>query len=500
MRAKLTIKNYRCFLQPATIEIAKGFTAFVGVNNAGKSVLMRFLLELRNLFSTIGINQHFHRSLLDNQRAGINLLHVTDSEEIFSNRNNDPINFWFDFIYDERDATLPRRNYFPDQVRFELSRNLQWKTEVFRAGSRIVFPSTPNHNPEHLIQSGSTIFQASPLIEIANTLARTLYVGPFRNTINIGTNENYLDIKIGQAFITQFRDLKTGPSKKNSAGISALTESIRKIFGFESLDIVPSTDNTSLHITINGKPYKQHELGSGIAQFIVVLANAATSKPKILLIDEPELNLHPSLQLDFLTTLGNYVEEGVWYSTHSLGLARSSAERVYSVTKQSDGDSVVKPLEGTPRYAEMLGEMNYGSYKALGFDKILLVEGPTEVKVIQHFLRSIGKEHQIVLLPMHGSWPDEVELSEISRITPNIAALIDSERTSESASIEPRRAAFLNLCRDKNIKAHALQFRATENYFTDRAVKEVFGDSYRGLQPYERLRDIQPNWSKSHNW
>jgi hypothetical protein len=50
------------------------------------------------------------------------------------------------------------------------------------------------------------------------------------------------------------------------------------------------------------------------------------------------------------------------------------------------------------------------------------------------------------------------------------------------------------------LAAEGLELRATENYFPDETVKAVFGDQYRGLQPYERLKDVTPRWGKSENW
>jgi hypothetical protein len=218
------------------------------------------------------------------------------------------------------------------------------------------------------------------------------------------------------------------------------------------------------------------------------------------LIDEPELNLHPRLQLDFLTALGSYASEGVWFSTHSLGLARSAADRIYSVQKRRDGDSVVAPLERTPRPAELLGELSFSSQKELGFDQILLVEGSTEVKVVQQLLRLQRKDHRIVLLSMHGHLLNAEELEEVLRISTNVSAIIDSEKASDSAPLEPKRQRFLELFAKSDLKAHALERRATENYFTDGAIKRAFGDNYRSLAPYEKLSDANPHWAKTQNW
>ena len=55
MQIELAIRNYRCFpdSRPARIAFRKGFTAFVGVNNSGKSSLLKFFYEFRSLFSLL---------------------------------------------------------------------------------------------------------------------------------------------------------------------------------------------------------------------------------------------------------------------------------------------------------------------------------------------------------------------------------------------------------------------------------------------------------------
>ena len=60
-------------------------------------------------------------------------------------------------------------------------------------------------------------------------------------------------------------------------------------------------------------------------------------------------------------------------------------------------------METIPRLSEFLGELSFSGYKELGFDKILLVEGPTDVTTVQEFLRILQKDHMVVLLPLCGS-------------------------------------------------------------------------------------------------
>jgi predicted ATP-dependent endonuclease of OLD family len=237
------------------------------------------------------------------------------------------------------------------------------------------------------------------------------------------------------------------------------------------------------------------ELGSGLAQFILVLANAATRRPppSFILIDEPELSLHPKLQIDFLTTLGEYATNGVLFATHSVGLARSCAEYIYSIRVTENGRREIRDFEETKNLAEFLGELNFSAYRELGFDKVLLVEGAHDVLVLQQFLRKLKKDRNAVLIHLGGGAlikdSSEIHLDELKRITPHIFALIDSEKDDENAPLSSDREGFAKNCRVAGIDCHVLERRAIENYFTERAIQTVKSPKYSALQPFEKLKD-----------
>jgi hypothetical protein len=344
----------------------------------------------------------------------------------------------------------------------------------------------------------------SSFLQTCRDLRNSLYIGPFRNAINVGTAEQYFDIQAGQSFVKVWRSYKTGNIRQQNEAAYRITEEIGRIFEVDRLEINPSPDDQTLQVFVNGKSYKLNEIGSGLTQFIIVLANAAMKKPAYILIDEPELNLHPSLQVDFLTTLTSYADRGVLFSTHNMGLARASAERVYAVRRLGQGESEINALEALPRLSDFVGELGFSGYKELGFDQLLLVEGATEVRTIQQFLRFLKKEHRVVMVPLGGSafinGGRELELQELKRISPNVAALIDSERASAQAVLGADREEFRKICAANDIKCCVIERRATENYLTDAAVKRVKGAKHAALGPYQSLKDISPCWAKAENW
>jgi len=129
---KITIKNYRCFsdTKPAQFILKNGLTSFIGVNNAGKSSLLKFFYEFRNLFE-VGITNNTINET-SNQTFAFPL-EVRDPQEIFYNGNSRPLEiefYLFDNLIEEsnypaikkikiivlRDASFSIKLYFNKKV------------------------------------------------------------------------------------------------------------------------------------------------------------------------------------------------------------------------------------------------------------------------------------------------------------------------------------------------------------------------------------------------
>ena len=333
-------------------------------------------------------------------------------------------------------------------------------------------------------------------------LVAARYYGPFRNAINVGKGD-YYDLQTGTGFIDLWNGWKTSGMKAQTRAIAKVTEDIRTLFEFGQLEINSSGPLKTLVVAIDNQTYRLAELGSGLAQFIIVLGNAATTQPSLVLIDEPETNLHPSLQIDFLLTLAQYASYGCIFSTHSVGLARSVADRIYSIQRGPHGP-MVRTFEETPNYLQFLGELSFSTFKEMGHDTLLLVEGVNDVKVLQQLLRLVKKEHTTVILPLGGnqlaSGGRDAELNELTRLSGRVFAFVDSERPQEGAEATEQRRAFAATCDAIGIQVCITQRRALENYFTDRAVKAAFGEAFSALSAYQALREAPNGWSKSDNW
>jgi energy-coupling factor transporter ATP-binding protein EcfA2 len=508
----IEIQNYRCFSAPdrATFLLDRGITALVGKNNAGKSALLKFFYELRDVFRFAG-HTPMQFAMPGNQSSAISFPpEVPDPAALFSRNTVGPITVKLSLSASSV-TRGPRTVYYEKiypltECVFTIPRGQPGKPllQFLYGGSAVDMTKGVSGPLDSFKVSGFDFrFDCTDLVETIQTLAKTLYIGPFRNLINVGGRQNYYDLPIGDAFISMWAEAKTGTRVKEARAVEDVTHDIEAIFGMDRLTIDATPDQKRLVATVNREPFDIGELGSGLTQFVATLYFAKTSSPAYLLIDEPESNLHASLQLDFLTRLAKTTSHGVLFATHSIGLARSGAEHIYSVYKRNVASaSKIKQFYALKNAGAFLGELSYSGSCDLGFSKLLLVEGPTDIKVFQQFLCKLGIDHEVTILSLGGSsgisrHSSDV-LAQIKNITTNAFAIVDSERLDQR-TLPTERRRFQQTCKDLRIPCLVMERRSIECYFPQHAIIDVFGEELLPLGPYDAVPERWKN-RKQDNW
>lgn len=488
----LTIVNYRSFGpdNPLVIQVGDCFTGFVGPNNSGKSNALKFFSEYQDLWRKLSTTENI-RSLLDNPHM-VAVSEVRDRDEVFTRQTDGPM------IVGIR--TSANTGVGSVKIRIARDHNVTFDEPVALANA--VEKSLGSTGNEMIVDRQH--LDLSPIIKLASDLSRILYIPAFRNAI-LQSSGTYYGLSIGHQFIQQWDNWKTGPNLHQNRRIRNVIADLKAIFGFKSLDIGAAADNQSLLIDVDGEPYGLGELGSGFSEFMIVLGNAAIRQPSFIMIDEPELHLHPKLQIDFLTSLASYASHGILFGTHSIGLARASCDYLYSLRLNPNGLSICTQYEELGKnLAEFAGQMGFAAIRETGVNTILLVEGPSEVRVVHQWLRKLDKGQEAVLIPLcgdsliHGGVVQELQV--LCRLAENVVALIDSEKESETAPMPKNRADFADACAGAGVRFKATERRATENYFPTSAVQAVLGDGFEKLGPFDNVRDTYPAWKKRINW
>ncbi|WP_321847883.1 ATP-dependent nuclease [Burkholderia diffusa] len=507
--ATVSLRNFRCFdwKNPAVLEFHHGLTALIGPNNAGKSAALRSIYELRSVWLSI-----FACLMPQSQyTARAEPIGVSDITELAN--SHDPTRIEISISLTNSSTESDPNYYFVTYI--EISYNLESRSihpkliKGVNSLGNIHTLNEPNIKSANnvagpIIVYGHVRINFAALQSFLNDLNKARFFPAFRNAINEGAS-NYYDMPVGTALVSTWDTWKAGNVKKSKVAIGRVEQKIAELLGFNSLQINADSQGKSLDVYINGHPHKLYEIGSGVAQLVMTLASALVMEPTYILIDEPELSLHPTLQLSFLTALFEHCSTGLLFATHSYGLARTAAERILVV--QRSHATTMQPLNSSNiNLAELLGELGYAARLEIGCERILLVEGPTDVLFFQEFLRKLKIDQKFVIMQLGGSslinGNISTHLAEICRIADarNIKIFIDSERKSEGAPLSPERENFVSACKQFGIEVAVSERRATENYFEDNAILKVLGGDYKSLGPFQLLKECNKPWHKSQNW
>lgn len=512
MNTSITIFNYRPFgeQEPLRLDLSNPPIAIIGANNVGKSAALLLFYEFRPLFEALTNPETLFSAIAGLRQALTFPESVLDAEEVFNNQSSRPLRIVIELGGSANEESSPEPGVpFVTKLSIAISRpplrgwtaTAEWphiqgttsgtEKEIGRDGTFIV-------------RKGRNVADLSQIISAARELQDSMYIGAFRNALNLESNNAYFDLSVGKGFIQDWRRFKTGRSKASNIAATRITRDIADLLRVDQLEINASDDMTSLQLVLNGRSYRLSELGAGISHLIITLASAAVRTPHWILLDEPELSLHAALQPRFMNALSSYSKRGILFATHNVGLARASGVSVYAIRQDESGFPTVREFERVKSMGVFLGELGYSGYRELGFDHILLVEGTTDRPAIQSLLRAYGKEHQFLVLPLGGSsligaHVDPV-LAEIKRIAPRVSALVDSERKSAGEELDRSHQEFLAACEKNGVHLLVMERRALENYFSQSAITSALGAGYTQLAPFERLADSARPWRKLDNW
>ena len=227
------------------------------------------------------------------------------------------------------------------------------------------------------------------------------------------------------------------------------------------------------------------QCGLGLQDLLVLLYFSIEPKSQVLLIEEPESHIHPDMQRRLLLSFRNDTMKQYVLTTHSnIFLNNALVDRVFST--RFAGNIVLN--DETVR-ASLLDDLGYSVADNLVSDLVVLVEGPSDVPVLEELFVKQGlyRTYEVKIWPLGGDIMDQVDLSVMSERY-SVIALID--RDPKSAKIRLR---FERKCKDLNIPVHRLARYSIENYFTVDALRSVFGGqipvSVTTIDPSVKLED-----------
>ena len=170
--------------------------------------------------------------------------------------------------------------------------------------------------------------------------------------------------------------------------------------------IKPKIDHKTVYVKVdvsyNGPITEIGEMGSGIKYLILILVKIFYHRPSLILIDEPELNLHYDLTMRLLEFIKNSSFQFILSSHSDVFINNLNLNQLLYTKSKNNFISNVSSVDRSAFQRIMIDlgytESNYEKLKNLDYDIMILYEGldeiETERKLIEALLKktSISKE------------------------------------------------------------------------------------------------------------
>jgi len=187
-----------------------------------------------------------------------------------------------------------------------------------------------------------------------------------------------------------------------------------------------------------GKIRTLERLGLGFRHLFIILLYYFHPRYDVLLIDEPEIHLHPSMIKRLVEVLGSRISnKQIFCTTHSpLFITTELLPNIHRIvhTKES-GTAIYSQPEKTPDSNRLLQELNADNSEMFLCDHVILVEGISD----RIFLRTLLKRFyttskDIKVIPVHGKENIDVYAALLNSFSIPFSVMIDKDGLSNSNS------------------------------------------------------------------
>ena len=293
---------------------------------------------------------------------------------------------------------------------------------------------------------------------------------------------------------------------------------LNTIFGKEvSGELIPAQGK--LHYAIRGRRYPFHFVGGGYQNWLSLVWHLVNerlvNKGHIMLIEEPELHLHPRLAKRVFRFIRSQCKSiQIFLTTHStVFLDQCNNEEIWQMSEVK-GATVSSRIEGVENLREVAFLLGIAPSDVMMANNILFVEGPTDALVIRSWAKLIDipiDYPRVKIIPLRGAgkgryhlgvWTEAAVAAEIP-----LFVLLDGDKAGKDAAkklkekkkgkipIDPKRIYNLKMDNIEDYYPGDLILEALVSRF---ALDEEEAKSLKAaIESKNRVKSIK-SWSNEH--
>jgi energy-coupling factor transporter ATP-binding protein EcfA2 len=403
------IAGYRSFgKQPQYFDKLGKINLLIGRNNAGKSNVIRFLMEIYPKESN---SKKFATNPLDNHLPDHTELLVGWGEELRPGTNGSP----------ELRSNHPLIEQLNDTPQHQLAKSTFSKLFSEKRkldGTKLVWSLFSPANLKRTVNSESWRQAVKSIndseISILGRLLTGRQNGDRVNDWEPAALQQVIPVfpSISMALIPAIREIGAKGSESDGfdgKGIieklarlqnpdvhnqpdrikfQEITEFVCNVIDNPTASIEVPHDRETILVHMDGKTLPLSSLGSGIHEVIILAAAATVLSDHLICIEEPEIHLNPILQKKLIRYLSKVTRNQYVISTHSAALMDTPDAEIYHV-RLEDGCSIVERATSNNQKSAICEDLGFHPSDLLQANCVIWVEGPSDRVYLNYWINML---------------------------------------------------------------------------------------------------------------
>jgi hypothetical protein len=172
--------------------------------------------------------------------------------------------------------------------------------------------------------------------------------------------------------------------------LDAIQQTVKALLGV-AVDVFQAEGGESRGAEMDVDEFLVETNGAGIREALRIILDIELRAPKLVLIEEPEVHLHPGLARVVASYLRDKSRDvQMFLTTHSTEFVDSSFYRnIYLISKDKKKRTTCMPIEGEDEALKIPSELGLRPSTVFMYDRLVFVEGPSDEVVFREIARKL---------------------------------------------------------------------------------------------------------------